>query len=89
MSACKVHKFANRLIIPCYFFKYCVISIYNDDIDEKVSEEEIRKAKEEAIKKAKDEYKKYQVKTISPVEKEYLETLKVISNKIDYKTKNE
>ena len=42
----------------------------------------------QAIEKAKDEYKKYQVKTISPVEKEYLETLKVISNKIDDKTKN-
>ena len=42
-----------------------------------------------AIEKAKDEYKKYQVKTISPVEKEYLETLKEISNKIDDKTKNE
>ena len=43
----------------------------------------------EAIEKAKDEYKKYQVKTISPVEKEYLETLKVISNKIDDKAKYE
>lgn len=42
-----------------------------------------------AIEKAKDEYKKYQIKTISPVEKEYLETLKVISNKIDEKAKNE
>ena len=38
-----------------------------------------------AIDKAKDEYKKYQVETISPVEKEYLETLKLISNKIDNK----
>ena len=42
-----------------------------------------------AIEKAKDEYKKYQVKTISPVEKEYLETLKAISNKIDDKSKSE
>ena len=42
-----------------------------------------------AIEKAKDEYKKYQVKTISPIEKEYLETLKVISNKIDDKAKSE
>lgn len=42
-----------------------------------------------AIEKAKDEYKKYQVKTISPVEKVYLETLKEISNKIDDKTKKE
>ena len=41
----------------------------------------------EAINKAKDEYKKYQVKTLSPVEKEYLETLKAISNKIDDKEK--
>ena len=42
-----------------------------------------------AIQKAKDEYRKYQVKTISPVGKEYLETLKTISNKIDDKVKNE
>lgn len=42
-----------------------------------------------AIEKAKDEYKKYQVKTISPVEREYLETLKAISNKIDDKSKSE
>lgn len=42
-----------------------------------------------AIEKAKVEYKKYQVKTISPVEKEYLETLKAISNKIDDKAKHE
>lgn len=44
---------------------------------------------DEAIEKAKYEYKKYQVKTISPVEKEYLETLKAISNKISDKTKKE
>lgn len=37
----------------------------------------------EAIEKAKLEYKKYQVKTISPVEKEYLNTLKEISSKIE------
>ena len=42
-----------------------------------------------AMDKAKAEYKKYQVKTISPVEKEYLETLKVISNKIDDKVNTE
>ena len=44
-------------------------------------------SRDKAIKKAKAEYKKYQVKTISPVEKEYLETLKEISNKIDNKVK--
>jgi len=42
-----------------------------------------------AIAKATNEYKKYQVKTISPVEKEYLETIKVISNKINDKKNNE
>ncbi len=44
---------------------------------------------QKAIEKAKDEYKKYQVKTISPVEKEYLETLKAISNKIDNNTSHD
>ena len=42
-----------------------------------------------AIEKAKNEYRKYQVKTISPVEKAYLETLKEISDKIDDKVKGE
>ena len=42
-----------------------------------------------AIEKAKNEYRKYQVKTISPVEKAYLETLKEISNKVDDKVKGE
>ena len=44
-------------------------------------------SRDKAIKKAKGEYKKYQVKTMSPVEKEYLEALKEISNKIDDKVK--
>lgn len=42
---------------------------------------------DKAIEKAKSEYIKYQVKTISPVEKEYLDTLKGISNKIEKKDK--
>ena len=41
----------------------------------------------QAIEKAKTEYKKYQVKTISPIEQEYLNTLKKISNKIENKDK--
>ena len=42
---------------------------------------------DQAIKKAKSEYKKYQVKTISPVEEEYLKSLKEINNKIAKKDK--
>lgn len=38
-----------------------------------------------AIEKAKTEYKKYQVKTLSPVEKEYLETLKELNKKVNEK----
>ena len=38
-----------------------------------------------AIQKAKAEYRKYQVKTISPVEEEYLNTIKEINNKIEKK----
>ena len=41
----------------------------------------------QAIKKAKSEYKKYQVKTISPVEEEYLKSLKQISSEIEKKDK--
>ena len=40
---------------------------------------------DEAVEKAKSEYKKYQVKTISPVEREYLNTLKEISSKMEKK----
>ena len=39
----------------------------------------------QAIEKAKSEYKKYQVKTISPVEKEYLKALKEINREIERK----
>jgi len=42
---------------------------------------------DDAIKKATEEYKKYQVKTLSPVEKEYLEALKVLGNQIENKVK--
>lgn len=42
---------------------------------------------DEAVEKAKSEYKKYQVKTISPVEKEYLKALKEINSKIEKKDK--
>ena len=38
---------------------------------------------EKAIEKAKTEYKKYQVKTLSPVEKAYLDTIKNVNKKIE------
>ena len=44
---------------------------------------------EKAVKKALIEYKKYQIKTLSPVEKAYLETLKKTEKKITGKTKRE
>jgi hypothetical protein len=37
---------------------------------------------EQALEKAKEEYKKYQVKTLSPVEHHYLETIKAAQKKI-------
>jgi hypothetical protein len=40
-----------------------------------------------AIEKAKAEFKKYQVKTISPVEKDYLKNIKSLQKKIDKKGK--
>jgi hypothetical protein len=41
---------------------------------------------EKAIEKAEREYRKYQVKTLSPVEKDYLETIKSIEKKVGKKT---
>ena len=41
----------------------------------------------QAITKAKSEYRKYQVKTISPVEEEYLKSLKEINSKVAKKDK--
>ena len=41
----------------------------------------------QAIRKAKSEYKKYQVKTISPVEEEYFKSLKEINSKMEKKDK--
>jgi hypothetical protein len=42
---------------------------------------------QQAIDKAKIEFKKYQVKTLSPVEKDYLESIKAMQKKIDEKEK--
>ncbi|MEA1926973.1 MAG: virulence RhuM family protein [Candidatus Auribacterota bacterium] len=41
---------------------------------------------DEAMQKAEKEYRKYQVKTLSPVEKAYLETIKSAQKKVEKKT---
>ena len=41
---------------------------------------------QKAIQKAEKEYRKYQAQTLSPVEKEYLETVKALENKVKSKT---
>jgi hypothetical protein len=43
---------------------------------------------EKAIEKAENEYKKYQVKTLSPVEKDYLDVIKNLEAKVEKKVKN-
>lgn len=43
---------------------------------------------EQAMKKAEKEYRKYQVKTLSPVEKDYLEAIKTIEKELDKKNKD-
>lgn len=55
---------------------------------EKMLNDSGRISHKQAIQKAKAEYRKYQVKTISPVEEEYLNTIKEINNKIENKEKN-
>ncbi len=41
----------------------------------------------QAIKKATEEYRKYQAKTLSPVEEAYLESMKVLEKKVEKKVK--
>jgi len=43
---------------------------------------------EKAIEKAEKEYNKYQVKTLSPVEKHYLETIRNLQKKVENESKN-
>lgn len=40
---------------------------------------------DDAMKKADEEYRKYQVKTLSPVEKDYLDTIMALEQKIGKK----
>lgn len=42
---------------------------------------------EQAMKKATEEYRKYQVLTLSPVEKDYLESLKTVEKDIKKKSR--
>lgn len=44
---------------------------------------------QKALEKAEKEYLKYQVKTLSPVEKAYLETIKTVQKKVEKKAKDE
>jgi len=44
---------------------------------------------EQAVEKAEGEYRKYQAKTLSPVEEAYLETIKGVQQKIEKKLKGE
>jgi len=41
-----------------------------------------------AIEKAENEYKKFQVKTLSPVEKAYFENIKLLEKKVKKKIKD-
>ena len=42
----------------------------------------------QALEKATQEYRKYQAKTLSPVEEAYLEGIKVLKKKVEKKVKN-
>lgn len=44
---------------------------------------------DDAMKKAEKEYRKYQVKTLSPVEKAYLDTIRTVQKKVEKKAKDE
>ena len=43
---------------------------------------------DKAVEKAETEYRKYQVKTLSPVESAYLDTIKTVQKKVEEKVKD-
>ena len=56
--------------------------------DKKVLTEAGSVSHAEALKKAEAEYKKFQAKTLSPVEKAYLENIKLLVKKVEKKIKD-
>ena len=59
------------------------VSIYGKGVLENAG----KISNEQAIEKAEKEYRKYQAKTLSPVEKEYLESIRTIQKKVEKKEK--
>lgn len=57
--------------------------------DKKVLKDSGKISNNDAMKKAETEYKKYQLKTLSLVEKAYLDSIKTVQKKIEKKTKTQ
>ena len=57
--------------------------------DKKVLTDAGKVSHDKALAKAEKEYRKYQVKTLSPVEEAYLETIKTLQKQVEKKTKGE
>ncbi len=55
--------------------------------DKKVLTDAGKVSHDKALAKAEKEYRKYQVKTLSPVEEAYLETIKTLQKQVEKKTK--
>ena len=55
--------------------------------DKKVLTDAGKVSHDKALAKAEKEYRKYQVKTLSPVEEAYLETIKTVQKQVEKKTK--
>ena len=56
--------------------------------DKKILKNPGKMSHEKAVDMAEQEYRKYQEKTLSPVEKEYLENIKALRKKVEKKTKS-
>ena len=57
--------------------------------DKKVLTNAGQTSHKQAVEKAEKEYRKYQVKTLSPVEKAYLDTIRTVQKQVEKKTKSE
>ena len=62
---------------------------YERAMREKEAYEQEMRARQEAMEKAEKEYRKYQVKTLSPVEQAYLDTIKQLEKEAKENSKND
>ena len=70
-----------------HLWAYSQLDRMIETFDKKVLTDAGKVSHDKALAKAEKEYRKYQVKTLSPVEEAYLDTIKTLQKQVEKKTK--